>query len=49
MDKDARKCQDDEPFDQCISRKYIDDLKHRCKCFPLNLRITNEVNGNLDK
>ena len=43
MDKDVRKCQDDETIDECVTGKYINDLKDKCKCLPLNLRINEEV------
>ena len=43
MDKDVSKCQDEETFDECVTRKYINDLKDKCKCLPLSLSIMDEV------
>ena len=44
MDENVRKCQDDETFDECVTKKYVENLKDECKCLPLNLRLTKEVN-----
>ena len=43
MDKNDRKCYNDETFDECVTKKYIHDLKNNCKCLPLNLRLTHQV------
>ena len=43
MERNVRKCQDDETFDNCVTSKYIDDLIQKCKCLPLNLRLTEKV------
>ena len=43
MSKDVRKCEIDETQDECATRKFIDDLRHSCKCLPLNLRLSNKV------
>ena len=43
MDRNVRKCQDDETFDDCVTRKYIDDFIRQCNCLPLNLRLTEKV------
>ena len=43
LDRNVRKCQDDETFDDCVTRKYIDDLIRQCNCLPLNLRLTEKV------
>ena len=43
MNENDRKCQGVETFDECVTRKYIDDLKNKCNCLPLHLRLTNEV------
>ena len=43
MDRNVRKCQDAETFDDCVTIKYIDDLIKKCNCLPLHLRLTEEV------
>ena len=43
IERNVRKCQNDESFDECVTRKYIDDLITKCKCLPLNLRLTKKV------
>ena len=43
MDRNVKKCQDDRTFDDCVTIKYIDDLIKKCKCLPLNLRLTEMV------
>ena len=49
MERNVRKCQNDESFDECVTRKYIDNLIKKCNCLPLNLRLTYKVflSGNL--
>ena len=43
MDQDIRECQNIEPFYNCTTRHYMDDLLRECKCLPLNIRISNQV------
>ena len=43
MDKDVSKCQDEETFGDCVTRKYVNALKDKCKCLPLNLILMDEV------
>ena len=43
MNRDVSKCQDDETWDECVTRKYINDLKDKCKCLPLSLRLLDKV------
>ena len=46
LSKTIRRCQYDESFDECITRKYVDELKQTCKCLPFPIRevekVTNE-------
>ena len=44
MEKDVKKCQDVETFNDCVTTKFIRDLKSKCKCLPLNLRLNMKVN-----
>ena len=43
MERDVSKCQDDETFDECATKKYINDLKDKCNCLPLSLRLLDRV------
>ena len=46
MERNVKKCKNEESFDECVTNKYIDELIEKCKCLPLTLRFTNEVNKN---
>ena len=43
MNRDVSKCQDDETFDECVTEKYVNALKDKCKCLPLSLSLFDEV------
>ena len=43
MNKDISKCQDEETFDECVTEKYVNALKDKCKCLPLILSLMNKV------
>ena len=43
IDKDVKECQDDETYEECVTKRYIIDLTKKCKCLPLNLRLNAEV------
>ena len=42
LDLSARGCQV-EPYDDCVSRKYVDSLLKNCNCLPFQLRFSNKV------
>ena len=43
MERNERKCQNDKSFDECVTSNYIDNINKKCKCLPLNLRLTEKV------
>ena len=43
LDQDTRECQNEEPFDNCTTRHYIDNIMNKCGCLPLNLKLTEKV------
>ena len=43
LDKNTRKCQNIETYDDCKTRFYIEHLKQKCGCLPLSLRLTGKV------
>ena len=42
LDRNVRKCQNEEPFFNCTTRKYIDSLLRECGCLPFNI-FANKV------
>ena len=42
MDKQTRQCQE-ETYDYCTTKNYLDALIKKCECLPLQIRNTNEV------
>ena len=43
LDKETRKCQNIETYDNCKTRLYIEKLKQECGCLPLSLRFSEKV------
>ena len=43
MDLDVRKCQNEEPMEECTTRHYINDLLQQCDCLPLSISTSNKV------
>ena len=43
MDRNVKICQVNETFDECVTRKYIEGFIKKCKCLPLDLRLTEKV------
>ena len=49
LDEEIRKCQE-EPKDDCSTRKYLEDLKNKCQCLPFQLRsLIDEDIGSIYK
>ena len=48
LDKDTRGCQE-ESYDDCTTRKYINALILKCQCLPFKLRLTEEVCSTFSK
>ena len=42
MDKEIRECQD-ESFDDCTTRNYINTLINECQCLPFKVRLMEIV------
>ena len=42
LDKDIRGCQE-ESYDECTTRKYMNTLMNKCQCLPFHLRLSNKV------
>ena len=43
LKKDVRDCQNDESYDDCKTKEYMDTLWKTCKCLPFNIRQSNNV------
>ena len=38
-----RRCQNEEPYNNCTTRQYINTILGQCGCLPFNMRLLNEV------
>ena len=43
FDETVIKCQNEENYDDCKTRKYVDALKRNCECFPISLVTPKQV------
>ena len=43
LGKEVIKCQNDETYDDCRTRRYFDAIKNVCQCLPFSVRRSNEV------
>ena len=43
LDMEDRKCQNDEPVQNCTTRQYMNTVMDKCGCWPLNLQIADIV------
>ena len=47
LKKDVKDCQNDESYDDCKTKEYIDALWKACQCLPFNIR--KSINTKRDK
>ena len=45
LDRDTRNCQNTETNEKCKTRVHLENLKQKCGCLPLSLRLSMEVKG----
>ena len=43
LSQDVIECQNEESYDDCATKKYIDSVLDQCECVPFNIRTTDEV------
>ena len=43
LDKEVRKCQNRETYDDCRSKEYKKKIKQTCGCIPLSIGIIGKV------
>ena len=44
MDQSVRGCQNEEHYDECTTRQYIEKMKEKCGCLPLSSALSDQVN-----
>ena len=44
LDQDVRGCQNEEHYDECTTRQYIENMKELCGCLPLSIALSDQVN-----
>ena len=46
LDQNIRECQNEEPYYNCTTRNYINNILSQCECLPLSIGVSNinEVN-----
>ena len=47
MDKKKRQCQE-ESYDDCTTKIYLDTVKEKCKCLPFQLSLNDKVSSKLE-
>ena len=45
LDRDIRKCQNFETYNDCKTQLYIDNMRQECGCLPLSLKLSDKVNS----
>ena len=46
LDEPVIKCQNEENYDDCKTRKYVDALKKKCECLPSSIVTPKQVELN---
>ena len=44
MDQSVRGCQNEEHYDECTTRHYIENMRGKCGCLPLSIALFDQVN-----
>ena len=47
LDENVRQCQDIEPYDNCTTRHYIENVRKNCGCLPLSINSFEKVKQDL--
>ena len=48
LDRDSRKCQNIETYEDCKTKSHADYLRQNCGCLPLSLRLSEKVISNIE-
>ena len=43
MDQSVRGCQNQEHYDECTTRQYIENMREKCGCLPLSIALSDQV------
>ena len=43
MDQSVRGCQNEEHYDECTTRHYIENMQKKCGCLPLSIALSDQV------
>ena len=43
MDQSVRGCQNEEHYDECTTRQYINNMREKCGCLPLSIALSDQV------
>ena len=43
LDQDVRGCQNEEHYDECTTRQYIENMRGKCGCLPLSIALSDQV------
>ena len=44
LDQAVKECQNEEHYDECTTRQYIENMKDECGCLPLSIALSDQVN-----
>ena len=44
LDVNTRKCQNEEPFESCTTRQYLENIREQCNCVPFPLQNFTDLN-----
>ena len=47
LDENIRQCQNEEAFERCQTRQYLDAVEMQCKCIPYALKYILKYKSNL--
>ena len=49
LKENVRSCHEKHSYGDCITRKYLEEYKNKCKCLPFRLGLSDEVDISINK
>ena len=49
IDQAVRGCQNEEHYDECTTRHYIQNMREKCGCLPLSIALIDQVSKSFFK
>ena len=43
LNQDVRGCQNEEHYDECTTRQFIENMRGKCGCLPLSIALSVQV------